>query len=132
MLKITKKTEYALIALSHIEGSNKDVLITARDIAIKYNIPKELMAKILQSMVKIGYIKAVKGPFGGYHSNIKLKNISLKDFIESLEGPLGLTDCHINDECNQITCCNIKKPIQRINDNLLNFLDNISLIEITK
>ena len=132
MLKITKRTEYALIALSHIKSSDENILITSKDIAMRYIIPKELMAKTLQLMVKIGYIKAVKGPFGGYSSNIKLKNISLKDFIESLEGPLALTDCHINDDCSQINFCNIKKPIQRINDNFLDFLDNISLMEITK
>ena len=132
MLKITKKTEYALIALSHIEAHHKDALITSKNIAMQYTIPKELMAKTLQLMAKIGYIKAIKGPNGGYQSNLKLEDISLKDFIESIEGPLGLIDCHLNDECSQINSCNIKKPIKRINDNLLNFLDNISLVEITK
>ena len=130
MLKITKKTEYALIALSDIENNND--LVRSIDIAKKYNIPKELMAKTLQLMSKIGYIKAIKGPHGGYKSNIKLEDISLKKFIESIEGPLGLIDCQINEECVQIDSCNIKKPIKRINDNLLNFLDNISLIEITR
>ena len=130
MLKITKKTEYALIALSDIESNND--LVRSIDIAKKYNIPKELMAKTLQLMSKIGYIKAIKGPHGGYKSNIKLEDISLKNFIESIEGPLGLIDCQINEECIQIDSCNIKKPIKRINDNLLNFLDNISLIEITR
>ena len=132
MLKITKRTEYALIALSHIESHNKNAVIRSKDIAIQYAIPKELMAKTLQLMAKIGYIKAIKGPNGGYQSHIKLKDVSLKDFIESIEGPLGLIDCHLNDDCSQMNLCNIKKPIKRINDNLLNFLDNISLLEITK
>ena len=132
MLKITKRTEYALIALSHIESYDKKALISSKDIAKQYNIPKELMAKTLQLMAKIGYIKATKGPHGGYQSNIKSEDISLKNFIESIEGPLGLIDCQINDECTQFSACNIKKPIKRINDNLLNFLDNISLVEITK
>ena len=130
MLKITKKTEYALIALSHIESN--DVLVRSIDIAKKYSIPKELMAKTLQLMAKVGYIKAVKGPNGGYKSDINLDDISLKEFIESIEGPLGLIDCQISEECTQIDFCNIKKPIKRINDNLLNFLDNISLMEITR
>ena len=130
MLKITKKTEYALIALSHI--ASNDALVRSIDISKKYSIPKELMAKTLQLMAKVGYIKAIKGPNGGYQSNINLDDISLKKFIESIEGPLGLIDCQISEECTQIDFCNIKKPIKRINDNLLNFLDNISLIEITK
>ena len=132
MFKITKRTEYALIALSHIDGYDKERLVNSKDIAMQYAIPKELMAKTLQLMAKIGYIKAIKGPNGGYQSDVKLKDISLKDFIESIEGPLGLIDCHLNDDCSQINLCNIKKPIKRINDNLLNFLDNISLLEITK
>ena len=130
MLKITKKTEYALIALSHI--ASNDALVRSIDISKKYSIPKELMAKTLQLMAKVGYIKAIKGPNGGYQSNINLDDISLKKFIESIEGPLGLIDCQISEECTQIDFCNIKKPIKRINDNLLNFLDNISLVEITR
>tara|TARA_A100001011_G_C14314035_1_gene847047 strand:+ start:1756 stop:2154 length:399 start_codon:yes stop_codon:yes gene_type:complete len=132
MLKITKKTEYALIALSYIDSKSKGTLVTSKDISIKYNIPSELMAKTLQLMVKSGYIKGVKGPRGGYYSNINLKSISLRSFIESLEGPLALVNCYINDECTQINSCNIKKPIKRINDNILNFLDSIALTEITK
>ena len=130
MLKITKKPEYALIAISHIQSNG--ILVSSKDIAEKYSIPKELMAKVLQLIAKAGYIKAIKGPNGGYQSDVKLDDISLKEFIESIEGPLGLIDCQITEECTQINFCNIKKPIKRINDNLLNFLDKISLMEITR
>ena len=130
MLKITKRTEYALIAISHIESHS--ALVSSKGIAKQYDMPQELLAKTLQLMAKAGYVRAIKGPNGGYKSNVSLDKISLKDFIESIEGPLGLADCQINYDCSQIDSCNIKKPIKRINDNLLNFLDNISLVEITK
>ena len=130
MLKITKKTEYALIAIRHIEDT--DALVSSKDISKQYDIPKELMAKTLQLMAKAGYLKAIKGPNGGYESQISLEDISLKEFMESIEGPLGLIDCHANNDCNQINTCNIKDPIKRINNSLLNFLDNISLVEITR
>ena len=130
MLKITKKTEYALIAIRHIEDNNQ--LVSSKEIANKYSIPRELMAKTLQLMAKAGYLKAVKGPKGGYRSQVSLDKISLREFMESIEGPLALIDCHINDDCAQFDACSIKEPIKRINNNLLNFLDNISLVEITK
>lgn len=130
MLKITKKTEYALIAIRHIEDNN--TLVSSKDIAKQYSIPKELMAKTLQLMAKSGYLKAIKGPNGGYKSQVNLENISLREFMESIEGPLGLIDCHTNNDCRQINKCNIQDPIKRINDNLLDFLDNISLVEITR
>ena len=130
MLKITKKTEYALIAIRHIEDT--DALVSSKDISKQYDIPKELMAKTLQLMAKAGYLKAIKGPNGGYESQISLEDISLKEFMESIEGPLGLIDCHASNDCSQINTCNIKDPIKRINNSLLNFLDNISLVEITR
>ena len=123
MLKITKKTEYALIAIRHIEDNK--ILVSSNDIAKQYDIPRELMAKA-------GYLKAIKGPNGGYKSQISLENISLREFMESIEGPLGLIDCYTSKDCKQINACNIKDPIKRINSSLLNFLDNISLVEITR
>ena len=66
MLKITKKTEYALIAIRHIEENNE--LVSSNEIANKYGIPRELMAKTLQLIAKAGYLKAVKGSKGGYKS----------------------------------------------------------------
>jgi len=130
MLKITKKTEYGLIAIRHIEDT--DALVSSKDISKQYGIPKALMAKTLQLMAKAGYLKAIKGPNGGYKSQINLEDISLREFMESIEGPLGLIDCHTNNDCNQINTCNIKNPIKRINNSLINFLDNISLVEITR
>ena len=40
MLKITKKTEYALIIIRHIEENNE--LVSSNEIANKYSIPREL------------------------------------------------------------------------------------------
>ena len=52
MLKITRKVEYALIALRHLQQNQEGDLSSSKEIALKYDIPKELLAKILQSLVK--------------------------------------------------------------------------------
>ena len=66
MLKITRKIEYALIALRHLQQNDIGVLSTSKEIASKYDIPKELLAKILQNLVKNNIISSTKGPYGGY------------------------------------------------------------------
>ena len=118
MLNITRKVEYALIALRHMQSKNNTDLTSAKEIATKYGIPQQLLAKTLQQMARDGIIKAVQGPAGGYKIAANLKSISLKDFFEKLEGPLGMMDCYFDSECLQITNCNIRIPIQRINDNI--------------
>jgi Rrf2 family cysteine metabolism transcriptional repressor len=130
MFKLTRKLEYALIALSHI-NKNSNTYSSAKEISMQYMIPRELLAKTLQQMRKLEYIDAIKGPRGGYVLNKKLSSISLTKFIEDLEGPIGLVDCSINDDCLQIDQCSIKVPINKINNNIRSILSNISLSQIT-
>ena len=132
MLKITRKVEYALIALRHLQSKNTDDLTSAKEIAMRYGIPKELLAKILQQMSKDNIIEAVQGPAGGYRILANLDKISLKDFFEKLEGPLGMMDCFFESDCIQINACNIRVPIQRINDNMRNMFSEMTLLEVTQ
>ena len=132
MLNITRKVEYALIALRHMQSKNNTDLTSAKEIATKYGIPQQLLAKTLQQMARDGIIKAVQGPAGGYKIAANLKSISLKDFFEKLEGPLGMMDCYFDSECLQITNCNIRITIQRINDNMRSMFSKMTLQEITQ
>ena len=66
MLKITRKVEYALIAVRHLQNSSTDRLVPAKEIARQYCIPHELLSKTLQKLSKKKIIQSVKGPTGGY------------------------------------------------------------------
>lgn len=134
MLKINKSIEYALIAIKHIKSNNSNKLFSSRDISDLYNIPYELLSKILQKLCKLGYLQSVKGPNGGYLLKKSLNKISLIKFIEEFEGPVSFSQCTIetNTECSQFDLCNIKSPINEINNNIRELLSNMYLNEITK
>ena len=130
MLNITKSVEYGLIAISHINNNNNKIVST-KEIANFYYLPYELLAKILQKLCKKKYLVAIKGPNGGYKIKKQLNSISLIKFIEDIEGPVGITKCSIDLECEQIETCNIKSPIDKINQNIRTMLSNTSLSELT-
>ena len=77
MLKITRKVEYALIALRHMQAKDTEGLTSASEIATHYGIPKQLLAKTLQQMARDNIVEAVQGPTGGYRIRSNLDNISL-------------------------------------------------------
>ena len=131
MLKITRKVEYALIALRHMQSKDGDYLTSAKEIADFYGVPKQLLAKTLQQMSKNDIIEAVQGASGGYRIKANLSRISLKDFFEKLEGPIGVMDCYFDTDC-QINDCNIQTPIQRINNNIRQMFSSMSLKEVTE
>ena len=132
MLKITRKVEYALIALRHMQLKQSDELTSTKEIATRYGVPQQLLAKTLQHMARDGIIEAVQGPTGGYRVATNLDQISMKDFFEKLEGPLGIMDCYFDSDCIQIGACNIRIPIQRINDNMRNLFSQMSVQEVTQ
>jgi len=132
MLNITRKVEYALIALRHMQSKSDTALTSANEIAKQYGIPKQLLAKTLQQMARHNIVKATQGANGGYKVATNLDQISLKDFFEKLEGPLGMMDCYFESDCLQMTNCNIKIPIQRINNNLRDMFSQMTLQEVTQ
>ena len=131
MLNITKTIEYALISIRHINNNGNGKLYTAREIASIYNIPQELLAKILQKLCRKGYLIGKKGINGGYSLNKNLENINLIDFIESIEGPIGIVQCSIDLNCELLDICNIRSPMNQINNNLRKTLNKISLYDLT-
>ena len=130
MLKLTRKLEYALIALRHMQDKG-DTFISAKEIAETYLIPKELLSKTLQQMARLNYIKAAQGPRGGYRIRKGLTEISMTQFMEDLEGPIGIVDCNINSDCIQLDNCNIRMPVKQINSNIRAIFNEIRVGDIT-
>ena len=128
MFKITKTVEYALIAIRHMNNINS--ICSSREISSSYNIPHEIMAKTLQKLCKIGYVYAIKGSHGGYYLNISIDKVNLIEFIENIEGPVGIVQCSTNNNCNLIEMCNIKAPIHKINNNIRKILSKVSLYDL--
>lgn len=114
MLKFTRKTEYALMAIKYMQTKPVYSITTAKEISDNINIPFQNLSKILQSLAKLKFIKPIYGPNGGYSIHKKLISFNLWDFLEKMEGPIGLADCLINVDCNQIETCNIKTPVNLI------------------
>ena len=130
MLKITRKVEYALIAVRHLR-ENPEKLINVSEIAKIYGIPKEVLAKTMQKLSGANIIISVKGSHGGYKATKKASKITLNDFFEILEGPTAIMDCYFDSGCNHLTNCNIREPINKINNSIRNLFDNLTLADIS-
>ena len=132
MLKLTKTVEYALISINYIESNSGDRPVSAKLIANQFSIPEELLAKILQKLVKQNILKSIRGSHGGYKIKNSTQNINLITFIESLEGPVGIVDCTVTEDCSLIDFCNIRKPINSINNNIRSIFEKTTLKDIMK
>lgn len=135
MLKLSKKIDYGLMAISHIayRGDDNKIVNTKR-IAEEYSIPVELLAKILQKMAKGGLITSLNGPKGGYILARPPREITIGEVVKAIEGPIELVECYRRDEtvCQQLGKCSVRRPIRKIQDSITRLLDSMTIEEITR
>ena len=128
MLKISKRVDYGLMALMHLAQNPDRAACSAREISETYRIPAELMAKILQRLVKKGILISQHGISGGYTLASPASTISAASVIEAIEGPLSMTNCVSGESyCTQFDRCNVKTPLQRLHEGVIQMLGQLTI-----
>jgi Rrf2 family protein len=130
MLKLTKKADYALMAMKHLadhahEGSRS---ASAKDVADSFGIPHEALAKILQRLAKAGLLHSQHGTNGGYRLARAAHTISAFEVIQVIDGPLFITSCvTVRGACDQTNRCNIREPLRKVNESIEEVLKRIKI-----
>src|SRR6195256_5534310 len=134
MLRLSKKADYALMAMKHlaVRGDRaSDGSSSAREIAEQYDIPIELMAKVLQRLVRRGLLVSHQGTRGGYQLARMPAQISVADVIQAIEGPVTVTACSTDEgQCEQFSKCNVRDPLFRVRDRILAALGECTIAEL--
>ena len=131
MLKLSKKADYALMAVNHLARHYGEGACCARDIASAYGIPAGLLAKILQRLARKGLLKSQHGTNGGYTLVKPPLFISALEVINAIDGPVMITSCiTARGECFQTPLCTVKEPLRRVNERIVNALNSLSIAEI--
>jgi len=131
MLRLSKKADYALMAMKHLATRADGASSSAREIAEAYDIPVELLAKVLQRLARNGLVRSLQGTRGGYRLGRETTRISVADIIEAIEGPLQVTACSTEEEnCGQYAKCSVRDPLWKIKDRIVAALSDCSLQEI--
>ena len=134
MLKLSKKTEYALMAAKYMALNNSSGFSTAKEISDSYDIPHPLVAKVLQAMAKNDIAVSSKGVNGGFTLAKEPGEISLSDIIKAIETNYHIVDCFNEnesaDDCSKIDCCKIRDPLAEIQKKIDKIFFETSLQQI--
>lgn len=83
-MNLNKSTRYALHAALEMALSG-DQPVTASQIAERYEIPENVLAKVLQQLVRAGIVRGVRGVGGGYRLSRPPTEVAVQDIIDILE-----------------------------------------------
>ncbi len=130
MIRLSRKSEYALLALAYLHANGTARAASAKDIAAHYRLPSALLAKVLQTLKHRGILSSAKGVSGGYRIERDLRGVSLHELLGCFEEDTALVEClghEPSGPCEQLDCCAIRDPIAALNDAIQDQLRRLSL-----
>lgn len=102
-----KETEYALRSMVYIQVQNLKLRRPGiAEIASEIEAPQFFTAKILHRLVKLGFVRSLKGKGGGFYFDSEEKEITLKDIIMATEGAKTFMGCGFGmKHCDESNPC---------------------------
>jgi Rrf2 family cysteine metabolism transcriptional repressor len=91
-MKLTARSEYALLALVHLASHGRQGYVTVRAVAEAQKIPGKFLEQILLILKRAHYVQSLKGQGGGYRLAKPAGKISLAEIIRLFDGPLAPTE----------------------------------------
>ncbi len=133
---LSKKTKYALHALTYLAKKNQKEPTLIVEIADNAKIPRKFLESILLDLKKSGLLISKMGKGGGYSLRLSASEIKVSTVIRLFDGPIALLPCaSINyyqkcDECIDETTCGLHKVFADVRDETLKVLENKSIQDI--
>ncbi len=87
-MRLTSATRYAVEALLYLGGPGKGGMAASHDIARARGTPERFLLKVLKPLVTAGVLHSVRGPNGGYRLARPLRDLTLLEMVEAVDGPI--------------------------------------------
>lgn len=102
MISISSKAIYGLAAMVELASVINHAQIQSKVIAEKQGIPAAYLEQLLNELKRGGFVKSFRGAQGGYVLARPAAEITVKDIVTHLEGPILLVEA---DAKRGTTCC---------------------------
>lgn len=115
-MRINRETDYAIRCILHMSREPQKMHMIA-DISQAQDVPRSFLAKILQRLARADIVSSTRGVKGGFILNRKPSEITLLDIIETIQGPLAINSCVMdNKSCARKSHCSVHPVWTEIKD----------------
>ena len=127
-MKLTRGTDYGIRGMMYLAQQPFEQVTLLRDIAQHQDVPESYLAKIFQDLNKAGLVRSHRGAKGGFSLGRPTSEISLRQVIEALQGPISLNRClDIREGCPNSEICAVSAVLREAQVQLLQRLDAATL-----
>lgn len=127
VVSISEASSIAIHSLVLIARSHENVNVN--QLAERMGASKHHIAKIMQRLVKEGFLNSNRGPTGGFSLKIIPEQLSLLAIYESIEGPLDDTKCPLDHPICPFDHCLMGNIVTTMTDAFRKYMGNKTLAD---
>lgn len=132
LLNLTEKTIVVVHAMALITNSGDNGPVSVKTIATHLNVSETYLAKVLQPIVKEGFLNSSRGAKGGFTMKKDPEKILVIDLVTLLEGPLPENNCLFNHPVCDKGGCPFNNLSQKIRNTIMEELKDISIKDVSE
>jgi len=127
----SRSAEYAVRAFVHMAALPPGEYAMVKHIAAESGIPPHFLAKILQDLVRDGFLRSNKGPRGGFRLNLPPEDLSMLKIVEAVDGAGRYERCiGGSPECNDRALCGMHDSWQPLRSRIIDYLGSTSVADL--
>ncbi len=127
-MKLTRGAGYGTLGILYLARQPRDRVVLISEIAQAEGVPESYLAKIFQGLSKAGLVRSHRGARGGFSLARLPQEITLRQVIEAIEGPVALNRClDPRQGCERSATCSLQTALAQAQEALLAALDQVTL-----
>jgi len=137
-MMLSKKTRYAMVALTRLAREYGKGAMLISELAQSEKIPQRFLENILLELKKMGILGSKLGKAGGYFLLKHPKDVNLAELVRHFEGTIAMMYC-VSEKayqpcefCKDETTCSIRKVFKDIRDTTFKKLEKATLAMLIK
>lgn len=127
LMKLSTKGRYGVKAMVDLAIHYGMEPVSIKSISERQNVSECYLEQLFSQLRKAELIKSVRGAQGGYVLNKPPEDITIKEVMEILEGPVEISDCVEEGTCSNIDCCATRLLWVRIKESIDNVMQSTTL-----
>lgn len=130
-MRLTSFTDFGLRALMRLAASPNQIF-TTEQIAEQLQISRNHLTKVVQDLVRAGFVQSIRGSGGGLKLAQDPSSIHVGEVVRFLEREHAIVECFRIDggSCILSPKCKLKAKLAKAREVFLKSLDETSLAEI--
>ncbi|MBO0503240.1 Rrf2 family transcriptional regulator [Aeromonas veronii] len=128
-MRLTSYTDFGLRALLYLATLPEGELSSVAKVSALYGVSRNHMVKVVNQLVKLGYLQSQRGKNGGIRMACDPATINIGQVIRALEGNLDGIDCG-SPACHIVSVCLLKSALKEAMDAFLAVMDSYTLHDL--